>query len=308
MIGITFEGASASGVRIRHKGVEHQVAATREVILSVGAIHSPKLLQLAGIGPASLLRALDIPVRVDAPGVGRDMHEHRTISISYRLSAGGKNASLRGPGMYLAALRYFLLNRGPLSHSTFDVGGFVKTMPGLDRPDGQIGVGLFSFDADGISRRPGMTMFGYFMRPDSVGEIMIRSVDPMAPPYIDANYLSTERDRIHTVALMRKIREIAAQPALASYIVAETSPGAQFISDDDLIEASFTHGTSGYHVAGTCRMGSDEASVVDPQLRVRGVRGLRVVDTSVMPALSGNTNAPAMAIAWRASELIQAAV
>ena len=151
-----------------------------------------------------------------------------------------------------------------------------------------------------------MTMFGYFLRPESQGEIAIRSIDPLAAPFIDANYLATEVDRSHTISLMRYIRRIAAQLALKPYIDCEILPGADCISDEALIEASFAYGTSGYHVAGTCRMGSNEGSVVDLDLKVRGVRGLRIVDTSIMPELiSGNTNGPAMAIAWRAAEKIR---
>jgi choline dehydrogenase-like flavoprotein len=205
-------------------------------------------------------------------------------------------------------MHYFLMRRGVLTNSTFDLGGFVRTMPDLDRPDGQVGVGLFSFGPAGINDHPGMTMFGYFLRPESQGRIEIRSRDPDQTPFIDANYLATEKDRAHTVSLMGYIRRIGAQPALAPYIAAEVLPGADIVSDEALIEASFAYGTSGYHAAGTCRMGADATAVLDPELRVRGVEGLRVVDTSIMPELiSGNTNAPAMAIAWRASELVKAA-
>lgn len=308
VVALVFEGRRVAGVRVRDAQGERTIAARREVILAAGAIQSPKMLQLAGIGPGALLTNLGIPVRVDARDVGRNLREHRTISVSYRLTRGGHNAWLRGPGLYASALRYFLLRRGVLTNSTFDLGGFVRTMPGLDRPDGQIGVGLFSFGAAGVSEHPGMTMFGYFMRPESQGRIEIRSADPDHAPFIDANYLATEADRAHTVSLMRAIRRIGAQPALAPYVAAEVLPGSDVVSDDALIEASFTYGTTGFHVAGTCRMGTDTAAVLDPELRVRGVEGLRVVDTSIMPELvSGNTNAPAMAIAWRASELIMAA-
>jgi len=307
VVDLIFDAHRVTGVRLRDTRGLRTVMARREVILSAGAIESPKLLQRAGIGPGALLTSLGIPVRVDAPGVGRNLREHRTVSISYRLTRGGYNAWLRGPGLYASALRYFLMRRGALTGSTFDLGGFVRTMPGLDRPDGQVGVGLFSFGPAGVSEHPGMTMFGYFMRPESQGRIEIRSPDPDQAPFIDANYLAAEKDRAHTVSLMRYIRRIGAQPALAPYVAGEVLPGADMLSDDALIEASFTYGTSGYHVAGTCRMGSDTAAVVDPELRVRGVEGLRVVDTSVMPDLvSGNTNAPAMAIAWRAAEHIMA--
>jgi len=309
VIAVEFDEATgrrprACGVRVRHGGTERSITARKEVILSAGAVQSPKLLQLAGIGPAEVLRAADVEVRVNAPDVGRRMHEHRTISVVYRLRSGGLNAGLRGGGAILSALRYFLLRKGPLTHSMFDVGGFVKTMEGLDRADCQIGVGLFSFGAEGVNAFPGMTMFGYYMRPESEGSITIRSADPDEPPVIDANYLSVGGDREHTIALYRAIRKIAAQPALAPFVVEELLPGPALLSDEELVEASFQYGSSGYHVAGTCRMGTDADSVVDTELKVRGVEGLRVVDTSVMPEISGNTNAPAMAIAWRAAELI----
>jgi choline dehydrogenase-like flavoprotein len=308
VVELIFEGRRIAGVQLRDVQGRRAVTARREVILAAGAIESPKLLQRAGIGPGALLASLGIPVRVDGPDVGRNLREHRTISISYRLTRGGYNAWLRGPGLYASAMHYFLMRRGVLTNSTFDLGGFVRTMPDLDRPDGQVGVGLFSFGPAGINDHPGMTMFGYFLRPESQGRIEIRSRDPDQTPFIDANYLATEKDRAHTVSLMGYIRRIGAQPALAPYIAAEVLPGADIVSDEALIEASFAYGTSGYHAAGTCRMGADATAVLDPELRVRRVEGLRVVDTSIMPELiSGNTNAPAMAIAWRASELVKAA-
>lgn len=306
VIGIEFDGLRASGVRLSSRGAERSVGARAEIILSAGAINSPKLLQLAGIGPISLLKSLGIEPRIDAPNVGRNLREHRTVSASYKLRTGGHNSGLGGLGLYASALRYFLARRGVLTNSTFDVGGFVKTMPGLDRPDAQIGVGLFSFDAGGVSKHPGMTIFGYYLRPQSQGEVSIRSPDPREAPYINANYMAAEDDRTHTISLIRYIRRIAQQPSLAPLVLSEMHPGPAYESDDELLEASFIFGTSGYHVAGTCRMGSDPGAVLDPQLRVRGIDGLRVVDTSIMPELvSGNTNAPAMAIGWRASELIR---
>jgi len=303
---VVFEGRRACGVRVRDSAGERQIAASREVILSAGAIETPKLLQLSGVGPGPLLRSQGIEVRIDAPQVGANLREHRTVSIVYELAHGGHNAWLRGPGLYASIVQYCLFRKGALTSATFDLGGFVKTMPGLDRPDGQVGVGLFSFGAAGVSHRPGMTMFGYFLRPQSQGKIEIRSPDPSVPPYIEANYLATEADRAHTVSLMRYMRKIGSQPALAFFGAAEILPGPDCEGDQQLIDASFQFGSSGFHVAGTCRMGSDSASVVDPELKVRGVDGLRVVDTSIMPELvSGNTNAPAMAVAWRAAELIR---
>jgi choline dehydrogenase-like flavoprotein len=303
---LSFDGRRTTGVEVRHAGQARTIGVRREVILSAGAINSPKILQLAGIGPGRHLSGLGVPVLVDLPGVGANLCEHRTVSTVFRLRRGGSNSGLRGPGVYFSALRYYLARSGPLARSMFDVGGFVRTFEGLERPDAQIGIGFHSFDAAGITSFPGMTMYGYQMRPQSRGRTEICSTDPAAPPFIDANYLATPDDRRHVVALLRHMRRIAAQPALAGLIEEEVRPGPEAQTDDDLIEASFTFGGPGYHVAGTCRMGTDEMAVVSPELKVRGVEGLRVVDTSVMPQLSGNTNAPAMAIAWRAAEIMRA--
>jgi choline dehydrogenase len=306
-LNIEFQGLRAQGVRVRQHGEIRVVQARAEIILSAGAINSPKLLQLSGIGSGTLLQTLGIETRVNAPAVGQNLREHRSIQIKYELNRGGHNASLRGLGLLGSIASYFAARRGALTDCVFDLGGFVKTMPGLVHPDAQIGVGLFSMDENGVNARPGMTMFGYFLRPESQGEVSIRSADPSVAPYINANYMATPADRSHSISLFRYIRQMARQPALAPFIAAEINPGAECQSDEDLLEASFSFGTPGYHVAGTCRMGSDAAAVLDPALRVNGVQGLRVVDTSIMPTMvSGNTNAPAMAIAWRAADLIQA--
>lgn len=317
--GLLFEGRRASGVALRTGERAWQVAADREVILSAGAVNSPKLLLLAGIGPAEDLHALGINVRVDAPGVGANLREHRGLQLSYEVRRGGVNRSLRGPGLILSGLRYMLTRTGPLANAVFDLAGFVKTVPGLTLPDGQIGVGLYAFEpsTDGdqhpfsgktVGQRPGFTMFGCFLRPESQGSIWLTSADPAAPPRIDANYLSAPADREGAISLFRTMRRIVAQPALAPFIVAETMPGPGLAeTDEDIIEQAFRLGTPGYHVAGTCRMGADAAAPLDPDLRVRGVEGLRVVDTSVMPTMpSGNTNGPAMVVAWMAADRILA--
>lgn len=306
VLAITFEGRRATGVRVRHHGEEKTVASGRETILSAGALHSPALLQRSGIGPAGVLRSLGIDMVLDAPQVGRNLQDHRSIPMMFSVRKGGSNADLRGVGLVFSVLRYLLLKQGALTQSTFATGGFVKTRPELDRPDVQIGFGPFTAGANGVNRQPGFTLFGYTLRPESRGELAIASRDPSVPLHIDINYLSTPGDRENAVALMRTMRRIAGQPALARHLVGEVLPGPQAVDDEALIEASFLYGTTGYHVAGTCRMGSDDAAVLDPQLRVRGVDGLRVVDTSIMPTLvSGNTNGPAMAIAWRAAELMR---
>ena len=303
--GIDFEGRRATGVRLLSGAGARRVAARREVILSAGGIHSPKLLQLAGIGPAELLKAHGIDVRVDAPEVGRNLQDHRTIKTVHRLKRGGRNSQLRMPGLIWSALQYALAGRGALTTPIWEVGGVVKSQPGLDEPDCQVGATLFTYDETGICREPGIEFYGYVLRPASRGEIRIASPDVETPPEIIANFLSEEYDRLHTATLFRHLRSIASQPALSSWIGEEVLPGTDVASDDDLAEASFAQGACAMHVSGTCRMGSDDKAVLDPDLKVRGVEGLRVVDTSVMPRLvSGNTNGPAMALAWHAAERI----
>jgi len=307
VLNVTFDERRATGVCVQTNGETRNISAKRETILCAGAIHSPKLLQLSGIGPTALLESLGIPVRVAAPGVGKNLQEHRTIVNTYRLKHGGRNSNLRGFGLFKSLLSYALLRRGALSNCIWEVGGFVKTMPHLPHPDCQIGVGPFTLTMDGVESEPGLTLFGYVLRPDSRGEISITSPDPRKPPRIMANYLTASMDRDHTVALYRYMRTICEQSPLKDYIQHEILPGPARVSNDDLVDAAFTMGTCAYHVSGTCRMGSDDEAVLDPQLRVRGVMGLRVADTSIMPTLiSANTNGAAMVIGWRAAELIKA--
>lgn len=302
----------ATGVSIRNKSGERIIRATREVILSAGAIHSPKLLQLSGVGPAALLRAHGIPVVVDSPGVGRNLREHRYLQTVYRVKGSSLNSSFQGLGLIRSVLSYLLLSKGPLTHSAHEVGGFVKTRPELDHADAQIGVGLYSVSTgpDGVVIDPfhGLTILGYFTRPESQGELRIQSPDPSTAPYIDANHFSAEIDRVSAVSLFRFLRRLGQAPALAKWIVDETVPGRSIQTDEDIVANAVALGGTAYHICGTAKMGpdGDPDAVLDPQLRVRGVTGLRVVDTSIMPTIvSGNTNAPAMAIGLRAADFIR---
>jgi choline dehydrogenase len=305
-LAIAFDGRQAKGVRlISADGRVRTVMATRDVILSAGAIESPLLLQRSGIGPASLLRQHGIEVQVHAPEVGCNLQDHRTVKVEFAVKRGSRNSQLRGVGLALSALSYTLAGRGALSTCIWELGGLVKTLPNLAEPDCQIGVTFFTHDRKGVCPQPGIALYGYVLRPESRGTVSIGSADPTVPPRITANFLAEEYDRIHTVSLFRYIRRIAGQPELAPSIMSETIPGPNVTSDDDLIETSFAQGACAMHICGTCRMGTDPTSVVDSDLRVRGVGGLRVVDTSVMPRLvSGNTNGPAMALAWHAAERI----
>lgn len=306
---IEFKAGRAVALQLRDASGQSTVGIGREAVLCAGAIESPKLLQLSGIGPGDLLRSLDIEVISDSPNVGRNLREHLYIAMQYRVTRGSFNHCFSGFGLLRSVLRYFISKKGPMTHAAHEAGGFVKTRKGLERPDAQIGVSLYSMLGDGnkvmIDKEPGLTLGGYFLHPESQGEIRIQSKDPSVAPLIDANYLNAEVDRTSGIALVRWFRQLAAQPALKPFIVKELTPGPDAQTDEQILAAVRHYGQTAFHVSGTCRMGPDQASVVDLHLRVRGVTGLRVVDTSVMPTLvSGNTNAPAMAIAMRAAELM----
>jgi choline dehydrogenase len=281
-------------------------------VLAAGAIESPKLLQLSGIGPGALLQSFGIPVVVDAPSIGANLREHRYLAMQYRVTGGSLNDRFSGIGLLRSMLDYALRSKGPLTHSAHEVGGFVKTRPELDRPDAQIGVGLYSMSGSGsevnIDAQPGITIGGYFMRPESQGAVRIQSLDPASRPHIDANHLTADIDKRSAISLFRWIRSLAAQPALAPWLVSATTPGIEIQSDEQIVDAFLRFGNTAYHVCGTVRMGSDPAAPVDPQLKLRGIENLRVADTSIMPTItSGNTNAPAMVIGLRAAALILAA-
>jgi choline dehydrogenase-like flavoprotein len=311
VVRILFEGTRATGVALRNRAGVHTEQAGGEIILCAGALNSPKLLQLSGVGPGQRLQSLGIGVVADSPDVGRNLREHRLLRLQFRVTGHSDNRAFSGWRLIVNAARYALQGDGPLTHAAFEVGGFVKTRPDLARPDVQIGMAPISLDPATQKLRmeaePGALCGGYPMRPRSQGELMIRSADPDDRPLIDPRYLTAEEDRLASVRLVHFIRALFAQPPLKPYVVAESWPGQSVRSDDEIIDAFQRFGAAGFHAAGTCRMGADDGSVVDTALRVRGVQGLRVADISVMPQLvSGNTNAPAMALAWRAAQIIAA--
>lgn len=323
---LLFEGRRTSGVRLRHHGRETDVAVAREVILSAGAIESPKLLQLSGIGPRTLLEPLGIEVLVNAPQVGKNLCEHRYLTLQHRSTAPSQNAQLQGIKLIGSVLQYELAGKGPMTHAAYEGGGFIKSNPVLPHPDIQIGVELITMAGSGqradlaapsmddekqhaghmeVDHAPGVSIGGYYTQPKSRGELRIVSADPDVAPHINANYFSHPEDRTHAIGMVRWIRKLMRTEAVAPLIVGELIPGPQYESDDEIITAMLKFGTTAYHVAGTCRMGDDDQAVVDPRLRVCGVSRLRVMDTSVMPTLtSGNTNAPTQAMALHAAALI----
>jgi choline dehydrogenase len=310
---IIFEGTRAARVQLRDRGGARDVAIGREVILAAGAIESPKLLQLSGVGPADHLQALGIPVVADRPGVGRNLREHLLVSLRYKVKSGGFAGQFRGPRLVFNVARHLLTGGGPMGYPAHELVAFVKSRPEYDRADGEVGL---MFAAVGVKPNghmyllPGSNInaISYYGRPSSQGHCLIKSADVDQPPLIDANFLATEDDRRHSIDLARYIDRLMKQPALAPAEPVYAGPKAEtnFESDDEVLDLIQLVGGAGAHVAGTCRMGSDPDSVVDTHLRVRGVQGVRVIDTSIMPSLpTGNTNGPAMAMAWRAAELIE---
>ena len=310
---VIIEDGRAVGVRGRKDGKSFEAMASREVILASGALATPKILQLSGIGPTDTLRAAGVEVVVDSPNVGARMREHRVFQMQYRLAEDlGYNKILSTEeGLAAAAAEYQSTRRGPLSTPSFDIVGFVKTRPELDRPDAQFQIAPFSIapreqgKALQLEREPGMMAIGYALRPDSEGSVRITSADPDAPLDIDANYLATEHDRTTSVDIFRALRRLFDTDPLAKRIEGETLPGPGVGSDQEILDFALTVGSAGYHAIRTCAMGPNDDDVVDSRLRVRGVAGLRVVDASVLPVMvSGNLNGPVSALAWRAADFI----
>lgn len=306
---VLFEGIRAIGVRLRTAAGDADVRAGREIILSAGALQTPKLLQLSGVGPARHLRMLGVPVIANCAAVGENLREHLNMPLKYRAARGAFGPDFQGARLVWSVLRYLAAGGGPMTHAAQEVVGFARSQPTYPRPDIQLGFTLLSWD-----RKPGrvtvdpghtLTVHNYFTRPKSQGFCRIQSADPDTDLLIDANYLADEEDRRHSIDCVRFAANLMDQPALTALQPRYVGPAVDLGSYESVLGLLQEHGRSAFHVAGTCRMGSDTASVVDPQLRVRGVLGLRVMDTSVMPDLtSGNTNAPTMAMAWRAAELI----
>jgi choline dehydrogenase len=311
---ITLEGTRATGVEWVHDGKAETALAKREVILSAGAVQSPQLLQLSGIGPAELLRKHGIPVAVDLPGVGENLQDHYQARTIVHLKARNSlNDDVRNP-IRLAQMgwEWLLHGRGPLTVGAGQVGGAACTEYAIDgRPDIQFNVMPLSVDkpGDALHRYSGFTASFWQCHPHSRGRISIASADPMQAPRIEPRYLFAELDRKVIVAGIRMLREIYRQPAFRDLWYEEILPGPAAQTDQQLMDFARTHGGTVFHASGTCRMGSDDMAVVDPALRVRGVERLRVIDASVMPTItSANTNAASLMIGEQGAALVASGI
>ncbi|MDU6726404.1 MAG: GMC family oxidoreductase N-terminal domain-containing protein, partial [Bradyrhizobium sp.] len=306
---ILFDGRRASGVTFSQRGRLRTARARREILVSSGAYNSPQLLQLSGVGPAGLLQQHGIDVVLDAPGVGSDLQDHLQVRIVMRCSQRiTLNDIVNNPvRKLLAGARYAAFRKGPLTIAAGTAGAFFKSDPRLASPDIQIHFIPFSTDKMGekLHAFSGFTASVCQLRPESRGSLRIRSADPAAAPEIRINYLASETDRRANIDGIRILRKILAAPALKPYVSDEAYPGSKIVSDDDILAYCRQTGSTIYHPTSTCRMGTDDLAVVDQRLRVRGIDGLRVVDASIMPDLvSGNTNAPVIMIAEKASDMI----
>jgi choline dehydrogenase len=306
---ILFEGRKAKTVEYRQNGKLRNAHARKEVLVSSGAYNSPQLLQLSGVGPAELLKSHGINIVLDVPGVGNDLQDHMQVRVVMRSAKPVTlNDVVNDPARRaMAGLRYAISRSGPLTVAAGTSGAFFKTNPRLATPDIQIHFIPFSTDKMGEKLHPfsGFTATVCQLRPESRGSLRIRSADPATPPEIRINYLAAETDRTAFIDGIRILRNILAAPAMKPYIANEVYPGSDKTSDEDLLEFCRRTGSTVYHPTSTCRMGNDPLAVVDQRLRVRGVEGLRVVDASIMPDLmSGNTNAPTIMIAEKASDMI----
>ena len=310
--GLLFDGTRCTGVRYSVNGEQREARAGREVILSAGSINSPQLLELSGIGQPDLLQRLGIEVRHALKGVGENLRDHYAPRMKWAVPASlglTYNDKARGLGLVWQALKYALTNKGLLGLPASPIRAYVRTRPGLDAPDAGISWVPFLIDPNfKLAKRSGITAIMHILRSESTGSIHVSSRAPRTPPAIHFNFLTAQLDREVTLEAMRITRRIMTAPAMAGIAADEIAPGVALQADDEMLDWVRRNAETAYHPVGTCKMGTDPMAVVDEQLRVRGLQGLRVADASIMPTLtSGNTNAPSIMIGEKASRMVLAA-
>jgi choline dehydrogenase len=308
---LVLDGKRCTAVRYSVGEDLREAAVAREVVVSAGTINSPQLLEWSGIGQAERLRNLGIEVRHALPGVGENLRDHYVPRTRWLIGKKGITFNDRGRGLGLVhqALRYAVFRKGMLAMVGAPMRAFVCSREGLEAPDLMLGL-IPMLTEPGpkgprISRQSGVTLYAHPMRPESKGHIHITAADPRRPPAINFNFLSSPPDAELTVRAVRIARAIMTAPAMAPFRVTEVAPGADRITDDEILDWVKKAAETTYHPVGTCKMGSDAMAVVDAQLRVHGIEGLRVADASIMPTLtSGNTNAPSIMIGEKAADMV----
>ena len=308
---LLIEGGQVVGVEYDQNGTVKTARCGGEVVLSAGAIGSPQILQLSGIGPGALLQRHGIAVEVDHPEIGANLQDHLQLRCAWRLSGAKTLNTLANSfwGKAKIGLEYALRRTGPMSMAPSQMGAFSRSSDRVATADLEYHVQPLTLEAFGqpLHDFPGLTASVCNLRPESRGVVEIASPDPKAAPRIAPNYLSTDGDRAVAVAAIRQSRAIVGQSAMAKYTPEEIKPGLGFQSDEDLVKAAGDVGTTIFHPTCTVRMGADDAAPLDERLRFRGLGGLRVVDASVMPKItSGNTNAPTIMIAEKAAQMMLA--
>jgi choline dehydrogenase len=312
--GLVLDGKRCTGVRYSLAGDVREARAAREVVVSAGAFNSPQLLELSGIGQPERLRNLGIEVRHELPGVGENLRDHYVPRTRWLVGKKGITFNDRGRGFGLAqqVLRYALFRVGMLAMTGAPIRAFVCSREGLEAPDLMLGwIPMLTEPSPRgprISRQSGMTLYAHAMRPESKGHVHITAADARRPPAINFNFLSSPPDAELTLRAVRIAREIMTAPAMTPFQMSEAAPGANRTSDDEILDWVKQAAETTNHPVGTCKMGSDPMAVVDAQLRVHGIAGLRVADASIMPTLtSGNTNAPSIMIGEKAADMVLSA-